>query len=268
VGYIPTKKFMGMTNKTARCRAQANLFHTCIRLLVAPINSVGETGIEMMSGDRIWRRCHPIFAAFVGDYLEQTLVTCVYSGCCPKCHAPKEQLGEYNQFSPQDFNKVINIYLLANGDGHLFHATCHEAGLKPVYHPFWDSLPLADVYLSITPDILHQMFQGVMKHLIAWLTDSATFGSAQINAWCKSLPPNHYITLFLEGIMHLSQVSGAEHKNMCRILIGLIINLPLPNGQGSSRVIKAVCSLLDFLYLVQFPSHTSETLHHLDNSLA
>jgi hypothetical protein len=37
VGYIPTTKFLGISNKTARRRAQANLFHTCMRLLVAPI---------------------------------------------------------------------------------------------------------------------------------------------------------------------------------------------------------------------------------------
>jgi hypothetical protein len=55
---------------------------------------------------------------------------------------------------------------------------------------------------------------------------------------------------------------------MCRILIGLVINLPLSNGQGSSRVVKVVRALLDFLYLAQFPSHTTETLHHLDESLA
>jgi hypothetical protein len=267
VGYIPTTKFTGITNKTGRRRAQANLFHTCMRLLLTPINSVGETGIEMMSGDGIWRRCHPIFAVFVGDYPEQTLVTCTYNGRCPKCRVPCERLGEYNQFSPRDFNEAINVYYIADGDGQAFHAACDEAGLKPVYHPFWESFPLVDIYLSITPDILHQMLQGVMKHLIAWLTDSRTFGPAQINARCKSLPPNHHIALFPGGITHLSRVSGAEHKNMCRILIGLVVNLPLPNGQGSSRVTKAVRALLDFLYLAQLPSHTSETLHLLDNSL-
>jgi len=137
-----------------------------------------------------------------------------------------------------------------------------------VYHPFWETLPLVDIYLSITPDILHQMLQGVMKHLIAWLTDKRTFRPAQINARCKSLPPSHHITLFLGGRSHLSCVTGVEHKNMCRILIGLVINLPLPSGQGPSCVIKAVRALLDFLYLAQFPSHTSETLYLLDDSLA
>ena len=55
VGYIPTTKFKGLANKAARHRSQANLFHTCMRLLLAPINSIGETGIEMMGGDGIWR---------------------------------------------------------------------------------------------------------------------------------------------------------------------------------------------------------------------
>ena len=50
-----------------------------------------------------------------------------------------------------------------------------------MYHLFWESFPLADIYLLITHDILHQMLQGVIKHLIAWLIDISTFGPAQIN---------------------------------------------------------------------------------------
>ena len=60
---------------------------------------------------------------------------------------------------------------------------------------------------------------------------------------------------------------GKGHKDMCRILIGLIINLPPPGGQVPSRVVKAVWAILDFLYLAQFPSHTSDTLRRLNDSL-
>lgn len=95
VGYIPTTKFKGLMNKAARRHAQANLFHTCMQLLLAPINSIGETGVALMSGNGIWHRCHPIFAMFIGDYSEQTLVTCTHNGRCPKCCVPHDQLGEY-----------------------------------------------------------------------------------------------------------------------------------------------------------------------------
>ena len=51
------------------------------------------------------------------------------------------------------------------------------------------------------------------------------------------------------------------------ILLRLIINLPLPCAVNSLRMMKAVRALLDFLYLAQFTSHTSETIHRLQNSL-
>ncbi|KAN0103742.1 hypothetical protein V8E52_011679, partial [Russula decolorans] len=268
VAYIPITKFEGIRTKTGRRRALSNLFHTCMQHLLAPIGPVGETGIDMMSGDGIWRRCHPIFAIFVGDYPEQVLVSCTFSGYCPKCTIPHDQLGEYGAFPLRNFGKALNVYQLADdADTRVFHAACRETGLKPVYHPFWERLPLSNIYVSITLDILHQMLQGVMKHLISWLTRPNTFGAAEINARCRSLPPNHHIKQFPKGITALSRVSGGEHKNMCRILIGLIINLPLPGGQVPSRVIKAVRALLDFLYIAQLPSQTTDTLHRLDDSL-
>ena len=55
---------------------------------------------------------------------------------------------------------------------------------------------------------------------------------------------------------------------MCMILLGLIIDLPLPCAVNSSRMMKAVRALLDFLYLAQFTSHTSETIRRLQDSLA
>ncbi len=55
---------------------------------------------------------------------------------------------------------------------------------------------------------------------------------------------------------------------MCAILLRLIIDLPLPSMLNSSRLIKAVRTLLDFLYLACFTSHTNETIHRLEDSLA
>ena len=66
----------------------------------------------------------------------------------------------------------------------------------------------------------------------------------------------------------LSHLSGKDHKNICRILLGLIVGLSVPGGQASSRVVRAVRALLDFLYLSQFPSHTTDTLCQLQDSLA
>jgi hypothetical protein len=205
-------------------------------------------------------------AIFIGDYPEQALVTCTFNGRCPKCLVTPGQLGKSQCFPSRSQRSVIDTYLLADGDIPTFHLACREASLKPVYHPFWETLPLADIFLSITPDILHQMLQGMMKHLITWLV--GIFGPTVIDTRCKAIPPNHKILLFTKGITMLSRVSGHEHKKMCSILLGLIVDLPVPGGMDSSRVVKATRALLDFLFLAQFRSHTSDTIHRLEECLA
>jgi hypothetical protein len=266
IGYIPTTKLQGITNKAGRRRALANLFHACMHKVLGPISSHGEIGLPMMSGDGIWRRCHPILAVFVGDYPEQTLVTCTYNGRCPKCTVSPEQLGQYQVFPPRVQREAIDTYLLADEDIRAFHVACRDAGLKPVLRPFWTTLPLTDIFISITPDILHQLLQGVMKHLIGWLI--RIFGAEAIDARCRALPPNHKVMLFTKGITSLSRVTGKEHKKMCSILLGLVANLPVPGGQDSSRVLKAVRALLDFLQLAQFETHSADTLDRLQSTLS
>ncbi|KAN0134109.1 hypothetical protein V8E53_008046 [Lactarius tabidus] len=79
IGYLPTTKLKGLANKAAQHRALANIFHSCMHTILAPIAMSGETGVAMMSSDRIWHWCHPIFAVFIGDFPEQSLVTCTYT---------------------------------------------------------------------------------------------------------------------------------------------------------------------------------------------
>jgi hypothetical protein len=170
-------------------------------------------------------------------------------------------------FLPHVRLDAIKTYHLRDGDDdHAFHLVCHEAGLKPISCPFRANLSFSDIFISVTPDILHQLLQGMMKHVIKWIIK--IYGSAAINLWCKAIPPYHKTPLFMKGITMLSWVSGQEHKWMCAIILGLIIDLPLPGTLNSSRMVKAVCMVLNFLYLAQYTSHTNETLHQLQDSLA
>jgi hypothetical protein len=266
IGYIPTSKLLGITNKAARRRAVANLFHACMRLVLHPIKVPGETGVKMMCGNGVWRRCHPILASFIGDYPEQALVTCTYNGRCSKCLVSPDELGEYKPFPPRLQSLATDTYLLSDDEVRIFHAACRNAGLKPVYHPFWESLPHTDIFLSITPDILHQLLQGVLKHLIGWLV--SVYGPAEIDARSRAMPLNHKTMQFPKGITSLSRVSGHEHKKMCALLLGLVVDLPIPGGWDPTRLVRAVRALLDFLYLAQHQCHTTETIDQLQDALS
>ncbi|OAX31749.1 hypothetical protein K503DRAFT_794902 [Rhizopogon vinicolor AM-OR11-026] len=93
-----------------------------------------------------------------------------------------------------------------------------------IQHPFWEGFPYANIHLSITPDILHQLYQGIFKHA-------------------------------------LSQVSGRESKDMAYILLCYLI------GKVPRWVLLAFRSLLNFIYLTQYPSHDDQTLRYLQDAL-
>ncbi|THU75786.1 hypothetical protein K435DRAFT_814023, partial [Dendrothele bispora CBS 962.96] len=186
LAYLPTTKLEHISNKAARRRTVANLFHACMGSLVAPLKRAGIEGVVLQSGEGVKRRCHPILAAYIGDYPEQMLVTCGYYGDSPNI----ETL----------FNALMPLKKLGTDE---WVKSCQDVDIKPVQHPFWEDLPYTDIFRSITPDILHQLYQGVMKHLIEWLTKIV--GANEMDARVRRLPANHGIRHFHKGITTLSR---------------------------------------------------------------
>ena len=146
----------------------------------------------MSSGDGISRRIHPIVTVYACDYPEQLLVTCIKTGECPKCLVKNEELGNPDvplQF--RDLEKILDILQHADDDLVQFTKICGDNRIKPVIHPFWEELPYVDIYQSITPDVLHQIYQGIVKHVFSWVI--SMYGASKIDAQCKRFPPNHHI---------------------------------------------------------------------------
>jgi hypothetical protein len=221
----------------------------------------------MASGDGIVQCCHPIYATFIGDYPKQLLVTCIKHGECPTCPVSHDDLGDPDKTgAPCELDKILEAFNTICQGPITFAKACREAGVKPIQHPFWEGLPFVNIYRSIVPDVLHQLYQGIIKHLVGWLREIC--GDAELDAWCHCLPPNHNIQVFLNGITHLMWVTGTEHDQISCFLLALILNVHLPNNMNSKHLICAVRGMLDFLYLAKYPVHTMETLNLLDDVLA
>ncbi|THH32704.1 hypothetical protein EUX98_g1491 [Antrodiella citrinella] len=264
LAYLPTTRLQSIPNDASRRRTLANLFHAAMGQILQPLEKAGREGVQMTSGSGEVRRCHPIYAIFVGDYPEQVLVTCVKYGDCPVCPTPRDELGSGTPEPLRGLDSILDALGKADEHPSVFAKACLDAGIKPVYHPFWQHLPYVNIYRSITPDILHQLYQGLIKHLVAWLISA--FGDAEIDARCRRMPPSHHARLFSKGISSLSRVTGQEHRDMCRILLGLIVDLRLPGGQSPLRLVRCVRALLDFLYLAQYKVHSTETLKLLKDA--
>ncbi|PPQ85738.1 hypothetical protein CVT24_001926, partial [Panaeolus cyanescens] len=266
LAYLPTTKLSHITNKASRRRALSNLFHHCMRHVTKPLGSAGRNGLLLISGDGKARRCYPILAAYVGDYPEQTLVTLVKNGQCPVCPTSRNDIGDpLKTQNARSSKSVIKALESARKGPRVFARACKRQGIKPVQSVFWKSLPHVNIYKSITPDLLHQLYQGVFKHLISWIRELC--GDEEIGARCRRLPPNHHIRLFMKGISHLSRVTGTEHDQISKFLLALVADIQLPSRTSSSRLVQCVRALLDFMELARYPIHTDDTLAELADAL-
>ena len=265
LGYLPVSKVsrVGLTKREHKARTQ-RIFHAAMRLIVSPLIKAGKEGIEVTSGDGCVRKVFPVLASYVADYPEQCLVTCSKYGTCPKCQCPADKLGDDKpaELRTSERTEEIIQHTWQNGSGSssAVEAECMmldtSGGVKT---PFWTGFPFADIHLSITPDVLHQLYQGVFKHLVSWCQDLLT--PEELDNRLRCLPLAHGVRHFKNGISSLSQISGKERKEMACVLLACLV------GKVSKETMLAFRSLLDFIYLAQYPTHDEETLSYLEQAL-
>jgi hypothetical protein len=234
--------------------------------ILKPLQKLGKHGTMMTTTDGHLRRIHPIVAAFVGDYPEQVLTACIFTGDCPCCKVSRDKLGDTSTLhEPRNLADILEVLSIFDSNPQGFLRACKESRIKPVISPFWKNLPYLNIFNSITPNILHQLYQGLIKHLVNWLFQA--FGPLEIDARCRRLPFNHNIRTFTKGISSLSHISGKQHDQIARILMGLVVGLRLDNGSSPVELVRSVRGILDFLYLSQFPVHTDATLDLLQKAI-
>jgi hypothetical protein len=129
-----------------------------------------------------------------------------------------------------------------------------------LHHPFSQDFPFTNIHTSITPDVLHQLYQGVLKHLINWC--KRAMSPAELDRQIHTLLPAYGVCHFKNGIGSLSQISGSERKNMAKILLGCLV------GALPKKSLLAVKSILDFIYLAQYSTHDKDTLQYMEDALS
>lgn len=113
-----------------------------MRNILRPLESAGREGTSLVSGDGAVRRGYPIFAAFVGDYPEQLLVTLIKNGRCPVCPTARQRMGELDSVrAPRPIEPILEALAKIDKGPTTFSQACADAGIKPIQEPFWGNLP-------------------------------------------------------------------------------------------------------------------------------
>jgi len=92
------------------------MWHSAFGTVLSPLWNVERTGPSLTCNcdDEFLRQCYPLWAAWVGDYPEESIITKVLYGICPMCEIAKGVVMGHRTFGTLDNarNQHIDSHLL------------------------------------------------------------------------------------------------------------------------------------------------------------
>ena len=206
----------------------------------------------------------PILMSYIADNPEQCRVAACKQNACPTCVVSPERCGqnlqEVQYRTKERTLKALRDDFYNPGTSYIFH----DDNLWSCYPPFWKSLQHTNIFLSFTPDLLHQIHKGVFKsHTFEWaLTLAKNVGrKGEIDRQFIMMLEHPAIHMFPHGVSAIKQWTGLEAKAIMKVFVGVIVELLPP------QAVHAIRAIIDFVYLASYHSHTDSTLLRLQEAL-
>ncbi|KAJ7797991.1 hypothetical protein B0H14DRAFT_3114235 [Mycena olivaceomarginata] len=225
-----------------------------------PLRAAGVDGEKMDCADGYVRRMFPILAAYIADYPEQCLVACCRENSCPRCLVRPKQRGEPVNSPLRDPGETLRV--IVDQSQNKFPVKFVDQNLRPI-NPFWADFPHCDIFSSMTPDLLHELHNGVFgDHIVKWSTQAIAGKDGEVDRRFRAMTPHPSLRHFKKGISLTSQWTGNERKHMEKVFLGILAQTTDPAVQ------RALAAILDFIYYAHFETHCDESLARLDASWA
>ncbi|KAG9074491.1 hypothetical protein FS749_013948 [Ceratobasidium sp. UAMH 11750] len=261
VAYLPVDDFDHAPSEGEKTRLKHTLTHRAMDKIMEPLHKASKEGVEMLCADGRFRRGYPIVAGVTEDWKEQCVNACVMESRCTRCKK-REGRGDNTLAPPRSGRETLEaLSKYFNGGTRI---ALKRLGLNP-WWPWWANLPYVDFHACLMPDLLHQLYQGMIKtHLMSWV--AFVLGKSLLDACFIAMPPAEGMRHFGGGISKLGgRWTGRESREVARQL------LPIVAGQPTSLVepnlVRVTRALLEFTYRAHASRMTEKDLERLQEAL-
>lgn len=147
-----------------------------------------------------------------------------------------------------------------------------EEGVCCTYNAFWN-LPEVQPQHLHSPDLLHGLYLGLLKHLMDWLDAFLRkYGRQKLfdDVWA-SIPGYPGFSRPGKPYRQVSQWHGKEMRNLGRIILAALASTLSTRSAKEKdtfeRALKCTRGLVDFHLMAQYRSHTRNTLLYMEQYL-
>ena len=263
---LPVPKFLH-SKKELRGVSANRLMHECLDFILQPLKVAASIGIMMSDPWGGLRHCFTPLAGYIMDFEEAIVIAGVMGKTSPVTMANYKKFGDSFRHEPRTGSTTLAqlnaLHLRADpGESNLaeYVVEAKKVRLNGVNEPFWRDWAFANPEHFLTPEPLHHWHKMFWDHDAKWCIQ--VLGGEEIDFRFSVLHPHVGYRHFKEGISKLKQVTGREHRDVQRYIVGAIA------GAAPKEFVVAIRALLDFRYFAQSPVIDEDMCSRIEASLA
>ncbi|KAL4065534.1 hypothetical protein V8B97DRAFT_2025692 [Scleroderma yunnanense] len=228
--YLPIPKFCNVS-PAVQAVLSARIYHFAVSIVMKNLMVANRDGKVMSDPMGNLRVMHTPLVAWIADYPEQLLISCVSSKNSPISLATAEQFGD-----PMSQPLRLRQHTLQA----IREAYCLTKRLNGVVKPFWGEWGNTCPSRFLTLDALHQWHKFLFDHCLRWVIN--IIGGEELDH-------------------RLAQCTGHEHRDLEKVLPAVAA------GALPDDVLCALRAITEFIFLAQSLFHYDETIHALNEAL-
>ena len=168
-------KFTSKKTKTRGAQQMMNdeILDVVFSFIFEPLEAATKYSKEMCCLDGRVRQCFPVLAAWIADLVENKTLHGLKRMNCVVCGVPVEWLGwEAKEVHPvRDYQKYAAVPERYVNTGGEYNVTSLLAVKVKIGRNVFTRLSCIEIPLLFKPDILHNIYLGLFKHLMQWIED-------------------------------------------------------------------------------------------------